>query len=263
MNLELEGKAALVAASSKGMGRAIAQGLAAEGARVAICAREEKALQEAAEAIRTSTGGQVLAMPADVTRPEDLGKLVSQTVAAFGTVHILVNNAGGPPPGLFDELTDDHWQGAFALNLLSTIRLTREVLPYMRQQRWGRIINLTSISVKQPIEGLILSNAIRTGVIGLAKTLSWELGRDNITVNNVCPGRILTERLRSVTAQRATREGKTLEEALQAGLRDIPLHRYGQPEELANLVVFLASERASYITGTTIQVDGGLVRGLL
>lgn len=262
MELGLKGRAALVAAASKGIGRACARGLAAEGARVAICARTPADLEEAAEGIRRETGAEVLAVPADVRRADDVQALVARTVEAFGGVDVLVTNAGGPRPGRFDELTDADWQEAFELNLLSTVRLVRAVLPHMRSRRWGRIIHIQSTSIRQPIEGLVLSNGIRPGVAGLSRSLVAEVSRDGITVNTVCPGRIATDRSRSFLESRARAAGMPLEEFARQDLATIPMGRMGQPEEVAHLVVFLASERASYITGTVIPVDGGLVRGL-
>ena len=263
MDLGLTGKTAVVAAASKGMGKACALGLAAEGARVAMCARSEADLLAAANEIRQKTKAEVLAVPADVTRLADIQRVVAKTVEAFGGVDILVANAGGPPLGGFDQMSDEDWQAAFELTLLSTIRLIREVLPHMRKRRWGRILTIQSSSVKQPIDGLILSNGIRPGVVGLSKTLATELGKDNILINTVCPGRILTDRLQSGLRRRAQQAGKSLEEYLPTATAEIPLGRIGSPEEFANMVVFLASERASYVTGATIQVDGGLIRGIL
>lgn len=263
MELGLKGRVAIVAAASKGMGKACALGLTAEGARVTMCARTEAELIAAANEVREQTKSEVLAVPADVTKLADIQRVVSRTVETFGGVDILVTNAGGPPLGVFDEMTDAQWQAAFELNLLSTVRLIREVLPHMRKKRCGRIINIQSSSVKQPIDGLILSNAIRPGVVGLAKTLAGELAKDNILINTVCPGRILSDRLRSGIAYRAREAGKSFEEYLPTFVTDIPLGRIGSPEEFANMVVFLASERASYITGVTVQVDGGLIRGVL
>jgi 3-oxoacyl-[acyl-carrier protein] reductase len=258
MDLGLKGKTALVTASSKGMGRACALGLSAEGARVVMCARTERDLTAAAEDVRARTGGEVLAVPADVTRADQVKSLVSRALDAFGGVDILVANAGGPPRGVFDELADEQWYGAFEVSLLSVVRLIREVLPGMRQRRWGRIITIQSMSVKQPIPGLDLSNAVRPGTAGLMKTLANDLGRDGILVNTVCPGRILTDRLLGGARQ----AGLSPEAfAVQAGA-DVPVGRVGTPEEFANVVVFLASERASYVTGVALLVDGGLVRGL-
>ena len=263
MNLGLQGKVAIVLAASKGLGRASAAALAAEGALVTIGARHSEVLEKAAQDIRDESGSKVLAVPCDVTKPEDLEAIVAATLSEFGRIDILVNNAGGPPPGTFEQFSDAQWEAAFQQNLLSNVRLIRLVLPHMRALHQGRIINIVSTSVKQPIDGLLLSNAIRTGVVGLAKTLSIELGPDNITVNNVCPGRILTDRIRqnSRMAERM-QQGQSEEEVLREVSRDIPLGRIGKPEELAALVAFLASDQASYITGTTIQVDGGLTRAL-
>ena len=259
MNLGLTGKTALVTAASKGMGKACALGLAAEGARIVMCARTDVDLQAAAEEVRSKTGAQVVAMPADVTRADQVKALVARAHEAFGGVDILVANAGGPPRGYFDELSDEQWYGAFEVSLLSVVRLIREVLPSMRQRRWGRIITIQSSSVKQPIDGLDLSNAIRPGAAGLMKTLATELGADNILVNTVCPGRILTDRLLGGAPQ----AGLSPEEYVRHVGADVPVGRVGTPEEFANVVVFLASERASYVTGVALQVDGGLIRGLL
>ena len=263
MELGLKGKVAIVAASSKGLGKACALGLAAEGARVVMCARTEAELIAAANEVREKTKAEALAVPADVSRLADIQRVVTKAVEAFGGVDVLITNAGGPPPGLFDQMADAQWQAAFELNLLSTVRFIREVLPHMRKKRWGRIINIQSSSVKQPIDGLILSNAIRPGVVGLAKTLAVELAKDNILINTVCPGVILTDRLRSFVTHQARQTGKSFEEYLPTWVANVPLGRIGIPEEFACMVVFLTSERASYITGVTVQVDGGMVRGIL
>jgi 3-oxoacyl-[acyl-carrier protein] reductase len=259
MDLGLKGKTALVTAASKGMGKACALGLAAEGARVVMCARTERDLDAAAAEVRAKTGAEVVAMPADVTRADQVKALVARAREAFGGVDILVANAGGPPRGYFDELADEQWYAAFEVSLLSVVRLIREVLPSMRERRWGRIITIQSSSVKQPIDGLDLSNAVRPGTAGLMKTLASELGRENILVNTVCPGRILTDRLLGGARQ----TGVSPEEYVAQVGADVPLGRVGTPEEFANVVVFLASERASYVTGVALQVDGGLIRGLL
>jgi 3-oxoacyl-[acyl-carrier protein] reductase len=259
MDLGLKGKTALVTAASKGMGRACAMTFAAEGARVVMCARTERDLQTAAEDIRRRTGAEVLAVAADVTRAGDVTAVVRAARDAFGAVDILVANCGGPPRGGLDEVTDEQWYGAFEVSLLSVVRLIREVVPDMRRRRWGRILTIQSVSVKQPVEGLLLSNAVRPGVFGLVKTLVPDLGRDNITINVVCPGRILTDRYLSGARQ----AGLPVEEYVARGAREVPLGRIGTPEEFADVLVFLASERAAYVTGVALQVDGGLVRALL
>ena len=262
MDLGLKGKVALVAGASQGMGRATAMGFAREGARVAICARGEAALNEAAEAIRKQTGGDVLAMVADMSKADDIKKFVNDSAKHFGRVDVIVNNAGGPPPGEFMKFTDEDWSNAFNVSFMSTMRMTREAVPHMRKVGGGRVINITSYSVKEPIAGLVLSNGIRSSVIGMAKTISRELGRDNILINNVCPGRIDTDRAKNLNKARAERVGRPVEEINKEMAAEVPLGRYGTAEETADLIVFLGSDRASYITGTTIQIDGGLVRGI-
>ena len=264
MDLGLRDQVAIVMAASKGLGRACAEALAAEGARVIIGARGAQALEKTAQEIQNATGSRVLAVPTDVTRTEDMEAIVAATVREFGRVDILINNAGGPPAGTFDSFGDAQWQAAFELNLLSTVRLIRLVLPHMRKTGSGRIITIVSTSVKQPIDGLLLSNAIRSGVVGLTKTLSVELAPDNITVNNVCPGRILTDRLRQIYhINERVQQGVSEEAVLKEMAQGIPMGRVGKPEELGTFVAFLASRQAAYITGTTTQIDGGLVRSLL
>ena len=263
MNLGLKDKIAVIGASSKGLGKAIALGLAHEGTKVIICARNSDILEETAEEIKKETGSEVLAIPTDVSQPDQIETLINQTVSHFGGIDILVNNAGGPRAGRFDDLSSDDYMSAVELNLMSTINLCRAVVPTMRERGGGRIINLTSVSVKQPVDGLMLSNMARTGVIGFAKTLATELAPDNILVNNVCPGIIFTDRIKQLATVRAEEAGISFDDALERMTADIPLGRIGDPEEFANLVVFLVSERASYITGTTIQADGGMVRSLL
>jgi len=263
MDLGLTGKVALVLAASKGLGRACAAALAAEGAYVAIGARNRLTLEKTAQAIQQDTGSRIFAIPVDVTKQEDLEAMVAVAAKEFGHIDILVNNAGGPPAGTFETLRDEQWQAAFEQNLLSAVRLTRLVLPFMKQREGGRIINIVSTSVKEPIDGLLLSNAIRMSVVGLAKTLSLEFAPFNITVNNVCPGRFLTDRLREGrTFQEKIERGVSEAEILKGIAQDIPMGRIGKPEELATLVAFLASQQAGYITGTTIQIDGGLVRAV-
>ncbi len=259
MDLGLAGRVALVTAASKGMGKASAMGLAAEGARVVMCARTESDLKTAAEEIRARTKAEVLAVPADVTKKDDVTALVDRAVKTFGHVDILVANAGGPPRGYFEDMTDEQWQGAFDVSLLSVVRLVRGVLPSMKARRWGRILTIQSVSVKQPIPELLLSNAVRPGVAGMMKTLAGQLGKDGITVNTVCPGKIMTDRF--LGGQKIS--GLSREDYLARAVEDVPVRRIGTPEEFANVIVFLASERASYVTGVAVQVDGGLVRGLL
>ena len=262
MDLGLKDKVAIVGASSKGLGKAVALGLAREGAKLTVCARGKRDLDKTADEIVKETNADVLAIECDMSKSDDIKKLVDETIKKYSRIDIVVNNAGGPPTGGFLDFSLEDWQKAIELNLFSTIALSKLALPCMKEQKWGRIINITSVAVKQPIDGLILSNTARAGVIGLAKTMSNEYGPYNITVNNVCPGRILTDRITHLATVKAKNQGTSVEDALTSMEIDVPLRRIGKPEELANLVVFLASERASYITGTTIQVDGGLTKGL-
>lgn len=263
MDLGLKGKVAIVTASSRGIGRAAALALAGEGARIAMCARTAADVSAAADDIRRRTGSDVLALQADVTSADDIARVVHGTVEAYGTVNILVNNAGGPPGGTFDSLADAEWQAAFELTMLSAVRMIRAALPAMRRAGGGAIVNVQSTSVKVPLDNLLLSNAIRTGVIGLAKTLSIELAKDGIRVNNVLPGAIMTDRQRDMLVLQSKREGKSVEELSRLRQAAIPLGRYGEPEDLGNMIAFLASERARYVTGVTVQVDGGMTRSLM
>ncbi len=263
MDLGLKGKVAFVAGASQGLGKAVAMTLSREGARVAICALDDPELPAAVTEIKACAGGEVIGIPADVSDPSQAQAFVKKALDYYGTVDILVNNAGGPPTKTFLEIPDDLWYFGFRLNLLSTIVMSREVVPVMKEKRWGRIINMTSIAVKQPIDGLILSNAIRCGVIGFAKSLSNELAPYRVTVNNVCPGYTMTERVRSLAAVTAEKEGTTAEEVVRRWEAQIPMGRLGTPEEFAALVAFLASEQAAYITGASIHIDGGYYRGLM
>jgi 3-oxoacyl-[acyl-carrier protein] reductase len=263
MDLGLQDKVAVVAAASQGLGRAIAAALAAEGVRVAICSRSQERVEAAAKEIRAQTGADVLAVAADVTRAAEVERFVGAAVERWGTVHVCVVNAGGPPAKPFAEITLEDWQNAVNLNLMSAVHFARAVLPRMQAQKWGRLIFLTSVAVKQPIDGLLLSNAVRSGVTGLAKSLANEYGRANVLVNTVCPGYTRTERLQELIDALSTRKGVSKQEVVQGWTTQIPLGRLGEPEELAALVAFLASERASYITGSSIAVDGGHVKSLL
>jgi 3-oxoacyl-[acyl-carrier protein] reductase len=263
MNLGIENRIAIVTGSSQGIGRAIAHGLAKEGVTVVICARNKERLQKTAEEITHSTGGNVLSIRTDLRKKNDIKRLVEKTIDEFNTVDILVNNTGGPPSMLFSDTSEDHWQDAYTLLLMSTIHCCHKVVPYMKKKKWGRIINMTSFAAKQPAERLILSNTVRAGILGLTKTLSNELAVDGILVNAVCPGWTLTKRVQELARSTAEKTGKKYDEVIQEWADNIPLHRLAQPEEIANLVVFLASERASYITGAVITADGGHTRSLL
>ncbi|HYW45680.1 MAG TPA: SDR family oxidoreductase [Bryobacteraceae bacterium] len=262
MDLGLKDRVAIVAASSQGLGKAVALGLAREGADLALCARTESTLHAAAEEIRRETGAHVRTSALDVTNHDHVRLFVADTVERFGRLDVCVANAGGPPTKTFAETTVEDWHAAAELNLMSTVYFAKETLPVMQERRWGRFIAITSVTVKQPVEGLILSNAVRAGVTGLVKTLANEYGRYNVLVNNVCPGYTATARLISLSEKLAAKEGVTAKEIEDRWARQAPLGRVGRPEEFANLVVFLASERASYITGVSIAVDGGLVKGL-
>jgi 3-oxoacyl-[acyl-carrier protein] reductase len=262
MDLGLSGRVALVAAASGGIGFAVARELAMEGARVFLCSRDEGRARSAAERIAAEAGAEVVGMSADVTSDDEVARFVSVAQERAGRVDICVTNAGGPPKATFDEADLDVYRRAFELNALSAVRLARLVVPGMRERRWGRLVNITSVSVKQPIEGLLLSNTVRAGLTGWAKTLSNEVAADGVTVNCVAPGWTLTARQQEHEAANAARLGKTLEEVIEARAAQVPARRMARPEEIAAAVAFLASERAAYITGVTLQVDGGWVRGL-
>ncbi len=262
MDLGLDGKVALVAASSKGLGKASALALAREGARVTVCARTEADLRAAAEEIRRETGAEVLAVPADLTTAEGISAVVAATVERFGGVDVLVSNSGGPPRGRFWDFTDEDWQHAFEIVTLSFVRFVRETVPYMRTGRWGRIIGIQSSSVKQPVDGIDLSNGIRPGIAGLVKALMPDLAKDGITINLVLPGMFLTSRIAPGAGVSAEADEALLEQ-LAPLAATIPAGRLGQPMELGSLVAFLASQQASYITGAAYQVDGGSIKSNL
>lgn len=263
MEFGLKNKIALVAASSRGLGRAVAWGLAQEGAKLVICARDKAVLEKAADDIFLGTGVTVFPLAVDLTEKEQIDWLVTETMDLFGKVDILVTNAGGPPPGKVDDIDEAQWMNAAQLTLMSAIRLSKAVLPGMRKQKWGRIIHMTSVSVKEPIPDLLLSNVMRPGVVGFTKSLAREVAADNILVNAVCPGYFMTDRVKKLIQEKA-KNGKMDEAAVQSAITgNIPMGRMGHPEELANLVIFLASERASYITGSVFQADGGYLHGLL
>jgi len=260
LDLGLREKVALVTGSSQGIGKACASALAAEGVKVAMCARGRETLRRAARDIRESTGAEVLDVPADLTNHDDIRNLVKKTVRHFGALDILVTNAGGPPTGGFTELSDKQWREAVSLTLLSVTRLCREVIPHMQKRRWGRIVHLTSVSTRHVLDNLTLSNSLRLAVIGLSKTLARELGHFNITVNSVCQGYTATERLKELMQDAARREGIEERQVEDKWAKDTALGRLATPEEIASIVVFLASEKASYVTGAAIPVDGGFSR---
>lgn len=263
MDLGLRGKVALVAAASRGLGRAIAEALAADGATLVICARGSEALEETRAAIVDSTSVPVETVVADVATSEGVALAWERARDRFGRVDILVTNAGGPPSGPFEAHDWAAWQRAVDLTLRSAVELTRLVLPGMKERRWGRIINVTSIAVKQPVDGLMLSNSLRAAVTGFARTLANEVARDGITVNNMMPGFTRTERVEQLNAATAAREGIEPSEVARRIESQIPMRRLGEPHEFAALAAFLASERASYITAQSIAVDGGWIRSVL
>ena len=262
MDLGLKDRVALVAASSQGIGRATAEAFAAEGCRVAMCARKEQTLRAAAEKIRKQYSTEVFAQAFDVTNAASVSRFVTAVAEKFGGVDICVTNAGGPPAKGFLAATLEEWQCALEVNFLSAVYFAREVIPHMRRRRWGRIITLTSITTKQPVTDLVLSNAVRAAVVGLVKSLANEFGKDGILVNNVGPGFTATDRLKELAKARAASSGKSEQEIFAGWAADAPLQRLGEPREVAETIVWLASERASYITGQTLLVDGGMYRGL-
>lgn len=264
MDLGLKGKVAIVAASSKGLGKATAMALAREGALVTINGRDAGRLEVAARAIRDETGADVLQVVSDLAETEASSELIEETVRRRGGLDVLVCNAGGPPPGNFAAFPEDEpWLAAVNLSLMSTLRMSRAALPHLEARGGGSITNIVSISVKQPIPNLILSNTARAGVVGMAKTLATEVADRNIRVNSICPGSILTDRIRSISEQESTKTGEGVDAILKREGDAIPMGRHGTAEEFANVVAFFASPAAGYVTGVTIQVDGGSYKGLL
>jgi len=262
METGLKNRVAIVAASSQGIGKATAQAFAAEGCRLAVCARNAAALEAAAESIRARQGIEVYAEALDVTNAEDVHEFVNKVVDRFGGVDICVTNAGGPPAKGFLETTTDEWKKALDANFLSVVYFARAVIPYMRRKQWGRIITITSITTKQPVSDLVLSNAARAAVVGLVKSLANEFGKDGILVNNVGPGYTATDRLKQLAKTRSSATGQSEEQIFANWAADAPLKRVGDPREIADTIVWLASDRASYVTGQTILVDGGIYKGL-
>jgi 3-oxoacyl-[acyl-carrier protein] reductase len=263
LDLGIRGKVALVSASSKGLGRAIAEELAAEGANLVVCARGEDALRQTAESIRKASGVTVMEVAADVSEQRGIDTVTKAAVDKFGRVDILVTNSGGPPSGQFESYTPEMWESATRLLLFSVVGLVRAVLPGMKERRWGRILNVTSIAVKQPVDGLMLSNSLRAAVTGFARTLASEAAPFNVTVNNLMPGYTRTDRVEQLARSAGEKSGGSAKDAFAKWEREIPMGRLGEPREFAALAAFLASERASYITGSSIAVDGGWIRSIL
>jgi len=263
MDLELKGKVAIIGGASKGLGRACAQILAEEGAKITICSRTEADLQQAAAEIRDTTGAEVLVIPADLESHESIKSLIATTVDHYGHLDIMVNNSGGPPLARSYDATEEQWETAVQRSLFFFARMSREAVPHLKAQGGGRIINILASTVYQPIPNLALSGATRMGVVAFAKSLADEVGRDGILVNNVCPGSILSERMLSNVTARSKELGISVEEGLAQRASETAVGRIGEPKELANLVAFLASGKSSYVTGTSILVDGGLVRSVI
>lgn len=263
MDLELKGKVAIIGGASQGLGKACADVLAEEGAKLVICSRTKDTLDKTAEEIRDSTGADVLAFAGDLEDYDTIKQLISTTVSHYGQLDIMVNNSGGPPLARSSSATEEQWETAVQRSLFFFARMSREAIPHLKAQGSGRIINILASTVYQPIPNLALSGATRMGVIAFAKSLADEVGRDGILINNVCPGSILTERMLSNVTNRANELGTSVEDGLASRAAETAVGRIGEPKELAHLVAFLASSRSSYITGTTMLVDGGLVRSVL
>lgn len=262
MDLGIRHKIAFVAAASRGLGKAAAVSLAKEGVRLAICSRDSRSITAAAEEISGATGVEVLALSGDVSSASDCDRMIRSTLERFGTIDILVNNAGGPPAGGLAVMTDDDWRKGFDLTVMSAVRLSRAVVPLMERQRWGRIITIVSIAAKQPVNDLLISSSIRPGILGLSKILANQYGRDNITVNTVCPGYILTDRQKEIGVSRARTKNITFDDYLLESARNIPAGRLGKPEEVGDLIAFLASQNAAFINGANILIDGGQAQGI-
>lgn len=260
MELNLSGKNVLVTASSMGIGRAAAEQFIKEGCNVAICSRNQENLLKAVTEIKTLYNTEPLWIVCDINKLDDIENTVKVVKETFGNIDILVNNCGGPRAGFFDELNDDDWEFAFKQILMSAVRFTRLVLPGMKEKKWGRIINVTSLAVKQPVDNLILSNSLRSAVTAFAKTLSNQIGKYNITINNVAPGYTLTSRIYELAVIKAKQSWISHEEVLASMANEVPMKRLASPEEIASLIVYLASEQAGYITGSTIAVDGGIIK---
>lgn len=262
MDLGLKGRGVIVAASSEGIGRATAEAFAREGAQVAMCARTKSTLDKAADEIRAATKAEVYAEALDVTDASAVRRFVEQAGKQFGRIDVCVTNAGGPPARNFLSTSIDDWKRAIEMNFMSVVYLAKATIPYMQKHRWGRIITITSVTVKQPVAELVLSNAVRAGVVGLVKSLSNEFGKDGILVNNVAPGYTATERLKELARVHSPTAGNAPVDIYQAWAADTPVRRLGEPREIADVILWLASERASYVTGQTVLADGGIYRGL-
>ena len=262
MNLNLKNKNAIVCASSQGLGKAAAIDLAMEGVNLAICSRDQKKIDRAKKEIlmKTDQNIKILSLEVNLDSPEEINEFCKEVESNLGSVDILVNNTGGPPPSSFDQISDEDWLNAFNSTMMSSVRLSRAVIPHMKENNWGRIINISSVSVKTPVNGLFLSNSLRMGVLGWAKALADELAVFGITVNTVCPGYTRTERVEAIIESQSSSSGLSKEEIEKTIAGNIPMKRVGEPEDLAGLITFLASEKANYMTGLAVQVDGGSAR---
>src|SRR5689334_7744723 len=258
LDLGLKGRGVIVAASSEGIGRATAEAFAREGAQVAMCARTEKTLRDAAEKIRGATGAELYAEPLDVTDAAAVQRFTDTVAKQFGRIDVCVTNAGGPPAKNFLSVSLEEWRKAVEMNFMSVVHFARAVIPYMQRHRWGRIVTITSVTVKQPVDALVMSNAVRAGVVGLVKSLSNEFGKDGITVNNVAPGYTATDRLKELAGVRALAEGTSPDTIYEQWASAAPLKRLGGPGEIADVIVWLASQKAAFITGQTVLADGGI-----